>query len=258
MRHGFYFLSFFVFFSFQTNASAWSSKCVRKFNSQPKIAANPKLQLTCVNSVEELVDKAFTNGFYTHTKLALTAVKYLGIDPGLLDMDSKNKNQSIQFKYKGGAILDDCSMAFGREIDPLVQSLFCSEKRGYRTYMPGKGEGFTQGFYKGKKTFVTSFRGIRAPVSLCIRQNENKTSSGILPGWVIVAVFDLENFENEQYLGNCLEIVTGPVGAENRAGLPEGSIMQAGFFTQHPTAQLRRQEVIRLYPEVKPIKINKQ
>lgn len=257
MRHGFYILSFLVIFTTQAFAGGWSSKCVRNYNSQARIAANPKLQMTCVNSVEELVDKAFTNGFYAHTKLALTAVKYLGIDPGLLDTDSKNKNQSIQFKYKGGSILDDCSMAFGRDIDPLVQSLFCSEKRGYRPYTPGKGEGFNQGFHKGRKTFVTSFRGVRAPVSLCIRQNEHKTSSGILPGWVVVAVFDLENFENAQYLGNCLEIVTGPVGAENRAGLPEGSIMQAGFFTQHPTHQLRRQEVIRLYPDVKPIKINK-
>ncbi len=251
------------------SSKIWSSPCVRRHNQRLGLKADPKRLLTCVNTVEEIKDKAFSDENYAYTKLALTAVKYFNIDASLfMEGDSTTTSSTpnstpakakestgLSFKYTSGLILDSCSMAFGKNVNPLVQYLFCDQQRGYRHYLPSKGEGLSVGTFREKNTFVTSFQKQKVPVSLCIRQNPKAMAGGISEGYVVVAVFDLLNFENSDYVGRCLELVTGPMRKSNKVGKPPGTIMQAGIFSEHPIESLRRQEVIKLYLDVAPIKI---
>lgn len=240
-------------------APIWSSPCAQRFNQRVPAAAGPKAQLTCVNTVGELAEKAFTDGNFAYTKLALTGVKYLNIDPDLVLGDSAAQAKSpIQLKFRKGFILDPCSMAFGTYGNLIFDWYFCNGTRGYTSYRPNlRNEGIAEGKYRGKKTFVSNFQGHRAPVSLCIQERTSKMSGGIAPGPVLVAVYDLEGFSEKQRVGGCFFLVTGPVEKKNWLGQPEGTIMQAGVFPEHPNRKLRTQEVIKLYPDVPAIKLKK-
>jgi|GEM_PF-6311742 len=249
----------------------WSSPCAKRFNQRMPEAAGSKSQLTCVNTVGELAEKAFTDGNFAYTKLALTGVKYLNIDPDLVLGDSSAPAETgaaekksapakspIQLKFKKGFILDPCSMAFGSYRNFLFDWYFCNGTRGYSHYKPNlQSEGIAEGKYRGKNTFVSNFQGHRAPVSLCIQERTSKMLGGIAPGPVLIAVYDLEGFSQKPRVGGCFFLVTGPVEKKNWLSQPEGTIMQAGIFPEHPDPRLRNQEVIKLYPDVPAVKLKK-
>lgn len=259
-----------VFQAFGAEASFdqehWRSSCVRSFNARADVKANPKSQLTCVNSIQELQDRAFSDDNYGYTRLALTGIKFLNLDAealmGASDTGTPAPQINFNLKYKSGYKLDACSMAFGKYKNVVFDWAFCPEERGYSSYSIGGVSSFAEGSIRegtrnGKKTFLARFLGQDFPASVCIRENPRRLIGGIAPGPVVVVVFDLEKFKFQKEVGKCFFLTTGPVEKKNWLGLPEGSIMQAGTFPNHPQPRLRSQEVLKLYPDLPVVALKK-
>lgn len=239
------------------------SSCVREYNANK----NNKEKLHCVSSVEELKYQLLGKKDPKYTKLGFTTMKYFNIPMSdVMDAVNNGKELKLDLKYEPGLSMDECTVGFGRSGGGIIDGFkkaICrnsTPRVGYSEYKSKPGEGgITPGKYNGQDSFVTSFKGRKVPVSVCLRESKEKTYGGIKPGPQIVAMVDIpRNFPNREYIGHCAEIITGPVDKKNRVGKPEGTIMQAVRFPMHPKAGLRKQEALRLFPIVPRVGVNER